>query len=570
MARRKRSSFTYSNVPILKHTRSLFDLSHKYLTSFNVGDLVPVLLEEVYPGDTFKCTANCVIRTSSALIRPVMDNIFLDIQSYYIPSRILYNKFVNIFGENTESAWANTKEYSVPQIISGKVASKSVADYLTPPPGLTLGSSSKSYGLSCLPFRAFAKVYDDWFRDENNVLPMHIQTGEFSTSEVLNDKPWSPSNYTGMLPKVAKFHDMFTSCLPAPQKGDGVSISLGGLAPVMAGNPRSDHITNNAASVTGVTMSNIDGSPLVSSSSGFGTFGTKGGSGQTQLLFGSGPSTVFENGVKSYFNNLYADLSATASANVNDLRLAFQLQKMLERDARGGTRFIEYLMSHWGVQSPDGRLQRSEFLGGRRIPLNITQVTQTTGFSKDSNDLGELSANSLTFGKSRFTKSFVEHGYILTVACVRQFHTYQQGLRKLFNHRKVRTDFYDPVFANIGEQPVWKSELYCAGGTASAPDSDIVFGYQEAWVELRKTPNFITGQMRTGVNGSMDVWHLADSYANAPTLSEGFIEESPIYLDRALSVDHTVQDQFIADFYFDEVAYRSLPTYSVPSLIDHN
>lgn len=568
MARRRRNSFTYSNVPILKHSRSLFDLSHKYLTSFNVGDLVPVLLEEVYPGDTFKCTANCVIRTSSALIRPVMDNIFLDIQSYYIPSRILYNKFVNIFGENTESAWANTKEYSVPQITGGTVASKSVADYLTPPPGLSLSGSDKGYSISCLPFRAFAKVYDDWFRDENNVLPMHIQTGEYNSSEALNSKPWSPNNYTGMLPKVAKFHDMFTSCLPAPQKGDGVSVALGGLAPVITGQPRIDNLTNQTGGIVGVTVSNMDGSPLVTGS-GFGTFGTKGGS-YTQLLFGTGPSTVFENGSRTYFNNLYADLSSVSSANVNDLRLAFQLQKMLERDARGGTRFIEYLMSHWGVQSPDGRLQRSEFLGGRRIPLNINQVTQTTGFNKESNDLGELSANSLTYGKSRFTKSFVEHGYILTVACVRQFHTYQQGLRKLFNHRKVRTDFYDPVFANIGEQPVWKSELFCAGGSSQPPTSDTVFGYQEAWVELRKTPNFITGQMRTGVNGSMDVWHLADNYTNAPTLAEYFIEETPIYLDRALSVDHTVQDQFIADFYFDEVAYRSLPTYSVPSLIDHN
>lgn len=569
MARRRRNSFTYSNVPILKHTRSLFDLSHKYLTSFNTGDLVPVLLEEVYPGDTFKCTVNCVIRTSSALIRPVMDNVFLDIQSYYIPSRILYNRFVNIFGENTESAWANTTEYSVPHITGGTVASKSVADYLTPPPGLSLSSSDKGYSISCLPFRAFAKVYDDWFRDENNVLPMHIQTGEYNSSEALNSKPWSPNNYTGMLPKVAKFHDMFTSCLPAPQKGDGVSVALGGLAPVITGQPRIDNLTNQQGGIVGVTVSNMDGSPLVTGS-GFGTFGTRGGNSQTQLLFGSGTSTVFENGSKAYFNNLYADLSSVSSANVNDLRLAFQLQKMLERDARGGTRFIEYLMAHWGVQSPDGRLQRSEFLGGRRIPLNINQVTQTTGFNKESNDLGELSANSLTYGKSRFTKSFVEHGYILTVACVRQFHTYQQGLRKLFNHRKVRTDFYDPVFANIGEQPVWKSELFCAGGTSQPPTSDIVFGYQEAWVELRKTPNFITGQMRTGVNGSMDVWHLADNYSNAPTLAEDFIQETPIYLDRALSVDHTVQDQFIADFYFDEVAYRALPTYSVPSLIDHN
>lgn len=570
MARRRRNSFTYSNVPILKHSRSLFDLSHKYLTSFNVGDLVPVLLEEVYPGDTFKCTANCVIRTSSALIRPVMDNIFLDIQSYYIPSRILYNKFVNIFGENTDSAWANTTEYSVPQIPSGTVASKSVADYLTPPPGLSLSSSDKGYSISCLPFRAFAKVYDDWFRDENNVLPMHIQTGPYNVSEALNDRPWSPNNYTGMLPKVAKFHDMFTSCLPAPQKGNEVELPLGQYANVVVGDDRrwtNVYIPNSQGQSLGMLFSGSNASAIPDER--FLPLGIKALSASSGKLDTQGTNQNSTTGSAYYPSNLYADLSSATAASVNDLRLAFQLQKMLERDARGGTRFIEYLMAHWGVQSPDGRLQRSEFLGGRRIPLNINQVTQTTGFNKESNDLGEMSANSLTYGKSRFTKSFVEHGYILTVACVRQFHTYQQGLRKLFNHRKVRTDFYDPVFANIGEQPVWKSELYCLGGS-SAPSNDTVFGYQEAWVELRKTPNFITGQMRSGVTGSMDVWHLADSYSNAPTLAEDFIEETPIYLDRALSVDHTVQDQFIADFYFDEVAYRSLPTYSVPSLIDHN
>lgn len=560
MARRRRNSFTYSNVPILKHSRSLFDLSHKYLTSFNVGDLVPVLLEEVYPGDTFKCTANCVIRTSSALIRPVMDNIFLDIQSYYIPSRILYNKFVNIFGENTESAWANSTEYSVPQIVGGTVASKSVADYLTPPPGLSLSNTEKGYSISCLPFRAFAKVWDDWFRDENNVLPMHIQTGEYKPSEALNDKPWSPNNYTGMLPKVAKFHDMFTSCLPAPQKGDSIKLPMTGDAPVLARGDGHD-VTSGTGVVWGFngTLNTQYGTPILESNGSYGTIYASPGAPVDTTKIGA-----------LYPKNLFADLSDVTAATVNDLRMAFQLQKMLERDARGGTRFIEYLMAHWGVQSPDGRLQRSEFLGGRRIPLNINQVTQTTGFNKESNDLGEMSANSLTYGKSRFTKSFVEHGYILTVACVRQFHTYQQGLRKLFNHRKVRTDFYDPVFANIGEQPVWKSELMCVAGTGMPPKNDSVFGYQEAWVELRKTPNFITGQMRSGVQGSMDVWHLADSYSNPPTLAEEFIEETPIYLDRALSVDHTVQDQFIADFYFDEVAYRSLPTYSVPSLIDHN
>lgn len=576
MARRNRrsSQFSYSNVPMLKYSRSMFDLSHKCLTSMNVGDLVPVFLEEVYPGDTFKITGNCVCRTSSPLIRPVMDNLFLDVYYFYVPNRIIYDYFVNVMGENTSSVWANTVEYTIPQIANGSVSSKTVGDYLGLPVGLTLGQSSNQYQVSVLPFRAFAKIWDDWFRDENNVLPLHLQTGNYVSSEGLNNNAWAPNNYTGKLPKVAKFHDMFTSALPAPQKGSEVELALGQYADVVVGNPRSlgesVYIPDTAGRSRGLQF--VGANSQYGSGEHLLALGGIGGTGSNYLGQLDALSTASSDapiGTPLFPSNLYADLTGATATTVNNLRLAFQLQKMLERDARGGTRFVEYLMSHWGVVSPDGRLQRSEFLGGKRTPLNINQVTQTTGTTTtDTNELGQLGAQSLTYARARATKGFVEHGFVIGVACVRQFHTYQQGMRKLWNHRIKRTDFYDPVFANIGEQPVWATELYA--GTASTVGKDRVFGYQEAWVELRKSPNMITGQMRTGVENSLDIWHLGDNYGNVPVLGADFIQETPIYLDRSLTVSHEVQDQFICDFYFENIAYRRLPTYSLPSLIDHN
>ena len=534
----------------------MFDLSHKHLTSMNVGELTPFMCEEVYPGDTFKLTAHSVIRASSPLLRPTMDNAFIEEYFFYVPSRLCYDKLPNVFGENTESPWANTKEYTIPMIpvsaTSGNtVVSKTVADHL----GLPIGKLGRP--VSVLPFRAFAKIWEDWFRDENNVSPMHIQKGDFVTSENLNTLAWSPSNYTGYLPKVAKFHDMFTSCLPAPQKGDSVKLPLTGDAPVLTRGDGHD-VTSGIGVIWGFngSLSQQYGTPILESNGSYGTMYASAGSPASSTKIGA-----------MYPKNLIADLSDVTAATVNDLRLAFQLQKMLERDARGGTRYVEYLLSHWGVSSPDARLQRSEFLGGKSTPLQITQVTQTNGSSEtaENNSLGELGANSLTVARARATKGFVEHGYVIGVACIRQFHSYQQGIRKFWT-RSQRTDFYDPVFANIGEQPIYKSELYGLDGVAN----DSVFGYQEAWIQLRKSPNEITGQMRTGVDCSLDLYHLGDYYNNAPTLNEQFINETSTYFDRVLTVKSTVQDQFIVDFYIQNIAYRRLPTYSVPSLIDHN
>lgn len=546
------SNFQFGSVPVIKYSRSRFDLSHSVKTAFNVGDLVPFDVQEVYAGDTFKVKTFTVSRLSNQFLRPVMDNLFLDVYYFFVPSRILYDKFVNIFGENTESAWANRQEYEVPLINTGNVVVGSVADYM----GLPLGPNN--FPVSVLPFRAFAKVYDDWFRDQNNIAPMHIQKGELTSSEGFNQLPWSSSNYTGMLPKVAKFHDLFTSCLPAPQKGRTVDVPVGGFAPVVT------HTADTDAEI---------GEPAI-------RWRLQGGDlnmpvNRLMVVGGDGTSPSADGGISASGTNsfgvgivpanLYADMSEVSSVSVNDLRFAFQFQKLLERDARSGTRFVEYLQSHFGVSPGDYKLQRSEFLGGKRTPLSIHQVTQTTGEGSDSSPLASVGAFSLSNGKSRFTKGFTENGYVISCACIRQFHTYQQGTEK-FWFRSKRIDFFDPVFSNIGEQPVYTKQLYNGSGVFS----DTVFGYQEAWIDLRYRPSRITGQMRTGVDNSLDVWHFGDYYSSAPVLSQAFIEETPDYVNRAITVDSSEQAQFIVDFYIQNIAYRELSTYSVPSLIDHN
>lgn len=431
------------------------------------------------------------------------------------------------------------------------VSEGTVADYL----GLPLGDLGVQSKVSVLPFRAFALIYNDFFRDQNNVQPMHIQRGSLNSSERLNNLPWSPSNYTGKLPKVSKMHDYFTSCLPAPQKGNAVDVALSGYLPVY---PRTESIPI-ISDADQMVYRSLEG-PFVGGSHTLSMRVDEANTDTGVLVAGeTGGSSIGATPVTP--SNLWADLNGATPWTVNDLRLAFQTQRMLERDARSGTRYTEYLQAAFGVSSGDARLQRPEFLGGHRSPISITQVTQTAPQTGESTPLADVAGYSHSMSRARATKGFVEHGYVIGVCCIRQFHSYSQGIQRFWTRSK-RTDFYDPVFANIGEQPVYRSELY-AGQQG-------VFGYNEAWADMRQRPSVITGQMRPKATNSLALWHLGDNYANAPTLSQGFIEETPDYVDRAITVQSNKQAQFILDFYVQNIAIRELPTYSVPGLIDHN
>lgn len=546
----------FTTVPTIHAPRTKFNLSFDHKMSGSVGNLYPCYVQEIYPGDTFNCTASIVTRLTSAYLRPVMDNLFLDMYFFFVPHRLCFEDFPSVLGENKRSAWAQTTPVNVPEIPAGIVQPRTVGDYL----GLPLNSVPK--GCSVLPFRAFALIYDQWFRDENLIQPMLVQTGAIGQTEAYNANNWSPSNYFGNVPRVSKFHDVFTSSLPSTQKGADISVPLGEWAKVV---PRGDGSSSKSFDFDTLDKVNI------------GTSGTY----KSNVLFGgaSSQASVPKFRLSAYDNsvqepdagvvtswNLWADLAnAEGGLNVPDLRYAFQLQRILERSARSGTRYPEYILSAFGVQSPDARLQRAEYLGGKRMPLSVQQVAQTVR-TEDNDGLGALGAFSLSNGKCGYTKGFVEHGYVIGVMCVRQHHTYQQGIPKHFQ-RTSRFDFYDPALANISEQPVYTTEIY-ANGFRSLDER--VFGYQEAWYDLRQRSSSVAGDMRSASDTPLDIWHYADLYANFPTLNKGFIEEIPDYVDRTIAVSSQELDQFIFDIYYDQSAIRCLPAYSVPGLIDHN
>lgn len=553
--------YLFNSVPTIHRRRTPFNLSHKVFTSMNVGDLVPILCQEVYPGDDFKIDSTYIARTLSEYIRPVMDSLYMDVMYFFVPNRLILDSFKNVMGESN-GAWAPSRTYTVPDLMAFSATFKgannevfplTIADYLGIPPRKYNSSNSGDLPkVSILPFRAFAKVYDDWFRDENVEPPMDIKTGQgFQGNEYFNNEEWSPTNYTGKLPKVSKFHDYFTSALPSPQKGNPVSLPIGDSAPIVTG---ADHSVNQSVPIH-------FGAPGHSSVTGNLYLDTDGKLRATNQQISSDKTGLFTAPL-----NLEADLSKATAATINDQRVAWQTQRLLERDARGGTRFIEYIRSAFGVDAGDYRLQRAEFLGGKRVPLSVQQVPQTVNNDTEKEFVGSLGAYSLSFGSARARKGFVEHGFIMGVAVIRQKHTYQQGIEKFWS-RLQRTDFYDPVFQNLGEQPIKATEIFAGA------KRDIVFGYQEAWADLRQRPNRVSGAMRShGDTADLDIWHFADDFETAPVLNRAFMKETEDNVNRALRVPHTTEytPQFIVEFDINMPAVRVLPGQSKPGLVDHN
>lgn len=552
------SRFTLN--PSVDIQRSKFERNSDVKFSFNVGDLVPFYVDEVLPGDTFSIDTSKVVRMQP-LVAPIMDNLYLDTYWFFVPNRLVWDKWKNFCGENTAGAWVPKVDYFLPKVKGsvGKQAANEanskyrwvpgdIADYM----GIPVCSSDVSVNdhdllsVNALPFRGYALIWNEFFRDQNLQDPVPIPISATratldNTVELYN----RICNGSGIL-KACKYHDYFTSCLPSPQKGPDVNIPLSGLAKVVTGD---------------VSASGINGNPIsFALASDRTTVGYLNGNNTSQLSLNATASSA-GNLVP---NNLYASLGSASLGTINELRLAFQMQRIYEKDARGGTRYTEILKNHFGVTSPDARLQRPEYLGGSRIPININQVVQTS--STSNTPQGNTAAFSVTADvHSDFTKSFVEHGFIFGLCVARYDHTYQQGLERFWS-RSDRFDFYWPSLANIGEQPVKRKEIYCTG---VADNDETVFGYQEAWADYRFKPSRVAGEMRSRVPNTLDVWHLADNYAGVPFLSDEWIQEDSSNLNRALAVSETVSNQLWADIFIKNTSVRPMPIYSIPGLIDH-
>ncbi len=549
--------FSY-NPQTVDISRSTFEQRWSHLTTMKTGKLYPVACQEVLPGDTFSLDTSVLARMSTPIF-PVMDDCYLDTYHFFVPNRLVWEHWKNLMGENSESPWSNTVEYSVPQLTISKTNfENSNADYF----GIgnafyiideTTGkrkdnpNAGTSIKVNALPFRALALIWNEWFRDQNVMSPKGFNKGD--------DGSVDDSQDLLSLYNVAKYHDYFTSALPAPQKGSPVQIPLLGDAPLVTGNNMYDFDSNQV-----IFDTNYSGGGPVS----LGLALTSETNGPLALFNANSPTT--ENIGSITKANLYADLSRVTGSTINQLRQAFQVQKMYERDARGGTRYVEQIRSAFGVISPDARMQRPEYLGGRRTVINMTQVVQTSSTDTTS-PLGNTAAYSLTRSVGNdFTKSFTEHGFVISVVCIRTHQSYQQGINRLWS-RKSRLDHYDPLFANLGEQAILNKEIFAQGNA----DDDGVFGYQEAWAEYRYTPSVVSGAFRsTFSGGSLDSWHYANSFKELPRLSEGFISETDVNVDRTLAVDAGLAPQFIVGISFKNMATRKMPLYSIPGLIDHH
>jgi hypothetical protein len=520
-------------IPRADIPRSKFVAQKTHKTTFDSGKLIPIYVDEVLPGDTVNLKSTLFARMATPLY-PIMDNLHMDTFFFFVPNRLVWDNWQKFMGEQNKPG--DSTDYLIPTVSSpvGGYEPLSISDYMGLP---TVGQVDPTQRIehSALWHRAYNLIWNEWFRDQNLQDPAPFTT---------DDGPDDATDY--VLLRRGKRHDYFTSALPWPQKGESVSLPLGTNAPVYT-----DGSAPNFSAINGsFTHFNLTND----SPAGAGLYVNAVSSPAQPVKFGNN-------------SGLYTDLSQATAATINQLRQAFQIQKLLERDARGGTRYTEIIRSHFGVTSPDARLQRPEYLGGGSTSININPIAQTSAstVTATTTPLGTLAAMGTALATGHgFTQSFTEHGLIIGLVAVRADLTYQQGLHKMWS-RQTRYDFYFPAFAHLGEQAILNKEIY-ATGTAS---DENVFGYQERWAEYRHKPSQITGLFRSTTAGTLDGWHLAQNFTSAPTLNNTFIEDRPP-MERVLAVGSAAQGQeFIFDAFFDVKMARPMPMYSVPGLIDH-
>lgn len=540
----------FSTVPSANIDRSKFNRSHAYKTTFDAGKLIPVYVDEVLPGDTFHMKAQAFTRLATP-IKPIMDNIKVDLQFFFVPNRLVWSEFEQFMGDRPHPDF-DPNTLSVPQIAldAGSEFSE-LAGYFGLPTNEILtknGGSSLAPKVNCLPFRMYNLIWNEWYRDQNLQDPVVVNTS--SNSDTAEFK---------ILPR-GKRHDYFTSCLPWPQKGAAVTLPLSGdyesypFTLDVTGDVSNKNIDFTNDGYWNETRLGEDGSVV-----GYRRFVTVGGVGP---LSGEPLKAELKDGSftgKTKSATITIDGSSIQSVSINDLRQAFQIQKMLERDARGGTRYIELILSHFGVVSDDARLQRPEFLGSGTFNVNMHPVSNTAG---DAAPQGNLSAFAVGSGAGTFSKSFTEHGFIIGLISARSDLTYQQGINRMWS-RETRYDYYWPTLAHLGEQAVLRKEIFA---NKNPQENELVFGYQERYAEYRYKPSLITGKFNSGVNASLDVWHLSQWFENAPVLSSEFIEENPP-IKRVVAVPS--EPDFLLDMWFDLICERPMPVYSVPGLVDH-
>jgi hypothetical protein len=550
----------------VNHKRSIFSLNHTNKLDFNAGDLIPIDTIEILPGDTVSMDLSAVIRLTTPLV-PVMDDAFVDVFAFFVPNRIIWSHWEEFCGENKSSYWAQTTDWLLPCFGSNyPIPVGSAGDYLGY--GASAASADSNflniYG-NLLPAGAYVQIWNDWFRDQNTQAPQstffNVANGATlrlaSVLPVHADISTPNSFFTtlGLLP-VNKIHDYFTSCLPAPQKGNAVSLPLGQLAPVVFDDNKGHGYT---------------GTPVFVDRLGHflpaGNYDLKAVNTSQPVLPPHLAAATEQSAALPYpivgISNAFADLSSASSATINQLRQAFATQYFLENDARFGTRYVELLLGHFGVNAGDYRLQRPEYLGGNRIPVSTTQVSNNAASS--GTPLGQLAG--FTYGQhsgSLFTKSFTEHGQLMILAALRYRHSYCQGISPSLR-RRSKFDFYWPEFANLGEQPVYKSQLFFNGTSVPGSDNDSVFGFQEYAADYREFNNEVHGHMRPDVKESIAMYNFCDSYSSAPVLNSDFMRETPNNLDRSLAVVSSKASQCIADFYFRGSIAREMPAFSIPS-----